>query len=182
MLKSDAVGAGTSVRDSGRMPRWIWIWFAISIPLVVWDIAFVLLRPRSMPGGSMAFLWAPYAKYVTVDLSYGDLGDGFVWAQAIMSAGEIALALAALAMAWRRPRPLATLLIFSVSLLTCAKTVLILLIQLVTAGESVGHNTLSDLVLLYLLPNGAWVVVPALVAWSTGRSLVAGASLGGGRR
>src|SRR5258705_1023109 len=112
-----------------------------------------------MPGGRLSFLWAPYAKYVTVDLSYGDLGDGFVWAQAIMSGVEIAIGLVGLTMAWRRPRPLATLLVFSVSLLTCAKTVLILVIQLVTGGESVGHNTLSDLVLLYLLPNGAWIVM-----------------------
>jgi hypothetical protein len=169
-MSTDAAGAAP-VRDSGRLPRWIWIWFAISIPLVLWDIAFVLLRPYSMPGGSLAFLWAPYAKYVTVDLSYGDLGDGFVWAQAMMSAGEIALGLVGLAMAWRRPRPLATLLVFSVSLLTCAKTILILLIQVVTHGESVGHNALPDLLLLYLVPNGAWVVVPALVAVSTGRML-----------
>jgi hypothetical protein len=151
-----------------RLPRWILIWFAISLPLVVWDVAFVLLRPASMPGGGLAFLWAPYAKYITIDRSYGDLGNGFVWAQAIMSCVEVAIAIGALAI---RRRPVAVLLIFCVSVLTCAKTILILVIALVTRGADLGGST-SDVILLYLLPNSAWVVMPMLVAWATGRALV----------
>ena len=155
-----------------RLPRWILIWFALSLPLIVWDVSFVLLRPSSMPGGSLAFLWAPYAKYITVDLSYGDVHNGFVWAQAWMSCVEVLMVLAALAFSWRGKLPLATLLVFAVSVLTCAKTVLIFLIEAVTRGEHVGHNHVADLVLLYLLPNGVWIVMPALVAWSTGRTLL----------
>jgi hypothetical protein len=157
-----------------RLPRWILVWFAISLPLVVWDVSFVLLRPASMPGGSLSLFWAPYAKYVTVDRSYGDLGNGFVWAQAMMSGAEVAMAIVALWLSLRGRRALGTLLVFSVSLLTCAKTLLILLIEVVTRLEHVGHNPLKDLVLLYLVPNGAWVVMPALVAWATGRMLLAG--------
>lgn len=157
------------------LPRWIVIWFAISLPIVLWDVSFVLLRPASMPGGSLSFLWAPYVKYITVDRSYGDVHDGFVWAQAIMSAAEVAMALVGLWFCYRKARALGTLLVFSVSLLTCAKTLLILLIEVVTRLEHVGHNPVSDLVLLYLLPNSVWVVMPALVSWATGRTLIGAA-------
>ena len=156
-----------------RLPRWIHIWFLLSTPLILWDISFVLLRPRSMPGGSLAALWGPYAKYVTVDLSYGDLHNGFVPAQALMTCLEVLMLLVAALAAWRGRRPLSTLLIFGASLLTSAKTLLIFVIELVTHGEHVGHNSAKDLILLYLLPNSLWVVVPALVAWVTGRRLLA---------
>ena len=144
------------------LPRWILVWFAISVPLIVWDVSFVLFRPDS-------FLWAPYDKYVTVDLGYGDPSNGFVRAQAIMSLVEIAVLLVGL---WQRRHPLGVLLVFGVSLLTAAKTMLILMIEVVTRGEHVGHNPAADLVFLYLVPNGAWIVVPLLVAWSTGRTLL----------
>jgi len=144
------------------LPRWILVWFAVSVPLILWDVSFVLFRPGW-------FLWAPYDKYVTVDLSYGDPGNGFVRAQAIMSLLEIAVVVVAL---WLRRRPLGVLLVFGVSLLTAAKTMLILLIEVVTGGAHVGHNPAADLVLLYLVPNGVWIVVPLLVAKSAGRTLL----------
>jgi hypothetical protein len=154
------------------LPRWVVIWFVLSTPLILWDIGFVLLRPMSMAGGALAFLWKPYVKYITVDLSYGDLANGFVKAQAIMTAIEV-LMLAAAVVAFRAARrPLGTLLVFAVSLLTCMKTFLIFLIELVTRGEHVGHNAASDLFLLYVLPNAFWVVMPGLVAWTTGKMLL----------
>jgi hypothetical protein len=155
------------------MPRWIVIWFLISLPIVAWDVSFVLLRPLSMPGGSLDVLWIPYEKYLTVDLSYADLDSGFVRAQAIMSCLEVVMAVVALVLAHRRRLAPATLLVFCVSVLTCAKTLLIFLIELVTGFASVGHNAAGDLLLLYVLPNSVWIVMPLLVAWSTGRTLIA---------
>jgi hypothetical protein len=137
------------------------IWFAISVPLILWDVTFVLARPSF-------FLWAPYKQYVTVDLGYAH-PDGFVRAQAIMSLFEIAVLLVGLA--WRR-RPVGVLLVCVVSALTAAKTLLIFLIEVVTHGQGVGHNPTSKLVLMYVLPNAAWVVMPLFVAYVTGRSLV----------
>ena len=96
-----------------------------------------------MPG-SLAFLWAPYAKYITVDRSYGDLYDGFVRAQAIVSLVEAPVGIAALILGLRRRRlPLARLLAFTVSTMTFSKTALILMIELVTGGKSVGHNPMG---------------------------------------
>jgi hypothetical protein len=157
-----------------RLPRWITVWFALSLPLIAWDVSFVLLRPLSMPGGRLAFLWGPYAKYITVDLSYGDLHNPFVRAQALMSVAELVLALFALWLAHgTKRRALGTLLVFTTASLTCAKTLLIFTIEAVSGLAHIGHNSLSDMTWLYFVPNGMWIVVPLLVARWTGKALLA---------
>lgn len=156
-----------------RLPRWIVIWLVVGMSVVAWDVSFVLLRPASMPGGSLSALWAPYAHYIAVDKSYGDVGNAFVSAQAIMSAFEIVVGVAALWFSRRRRPGLGLLLAFCVSALTGAKTLLILVMEVVSGFETVGHNTLGDALLIYVIPNSVWVIVPALVVVSTGRRLVA---------
>ena len=32
----------------------------------------------------------------------------------------------------------------------------------------VGHNTLDRLILLWIIPNGAWIVVPGILTWKFG--------------
>ena len=125
-------------------------------------MTFVLARPDS-------FLWAPYDRYIQIDLGYAH-PDGFVRAQAIMSLLE--LALVALAIAWRK-QPRGVLLAIIASALTAAKTLLIFLIELVTRGQHVGHNSAADLILLYVAPNLVWVVVPIVVSVVLGRRLIA---------
>jgi hypothetical protein len=154
------------------LPAWVVIWLLLSLPLIFWDIGFVLLRPHSMPGGELAFLWAPYEKYITVDLGYADVQNGFVRAQALVTCFEAAAAIAGLVLSFGRRERLATLLVFSASLLTFAKTSLIFLIEIVTGGEHVGHNPPAELLLLYVLPNLLWVVFPAAVSWVCGSRLL----------
>lgn len=64
-------------------------WLLISVPIVLWDAGYVLLRPHSMPGGSLHYLWAPYALYGTVDYMYGwpayNSNNGFTAAQSVMN-------------------------------------------------------------------------------------------------
>jgi hypothetical protein len=143
------------------LPRWVLIWLAISSALILWDVTFVLARPD-------VFLWAPYDTYVKVDLGYAH-PDGFVKAQSIMSLLEIAVLVVGVAL---RRRPVGVLLVCVTSVLTAAKTLLIFLVEIVTHGKGVGHNATSDLVLKYILPNSAWVVMPLVVAYVTGRLLV----------
>ena len=165
----------TSAR--ARLPRWIVGWFALSIPIVLWDVAFVLMRPRSLPDGDLGALWrVPYAQYIAVDHSYGDIHNPFVWTQAWMSIGEAIIGIAAIVLSSRGRLPLALLLAFCSASLTCAKTILILLMELVGNGPNVGHNGVIDLVTLYVVPNAFWIVVPFAVAWTTGRTLVHAAS------
>lgn len=72
------------------------IWLLFSVPLVIWDCGYLLLRPHSMEGGSLhRYIWQPYALYGTIDYSYGAIGwntkNGFVTAQGIMNVFETAM-------------------------------------------------------------------------------------------
>ena len=74
------------------------LWLAVSLPLVVWDTLYILLRPRTMPGGALHWpLWVPYALYGEVDHVYGWVAfharDGFTAAQGSLNAVETAMSL-----------------------------------------------------------------------------------------
>ena len=69
------------------------IWLAVSLPLVVWDTGYVVLRPHSMPGGWLHKpLWTPYGLYGNIDHMYGfkqlNLGNGWTAAQGSINAVE----------------------------------------------------------------------------------------------
>ncbi|SVD51188.1 uncharacterized protein METZ01_LOCUS404042, partial [marine metagenome] len=42
------------------------VWLVLSTLIIEWDISFLLLRPWSLPGESLGFLWAPYTTYLSV--------------------------------------------------------------------------------------------------------------------
>jgi len=71
------------------------LWLAVSLPLVLWDAGYVLLRPHSMPGGKYHWpLWAPYELYGKTDYVYGwkawNEHNGFTAAQTVMNLVETA--------------------------------------------------------------------------------------------
>ena len=61
---------------------------------MLWDALFLLLRPHSLPGGRLHYLWQPYALYLWVDQRYTDVGDTFGYAQAWLSLAEVVLNIA----------------------------------------------------------------------------------------
>jgi len=161
------------MEEKSRLKRWIIIWLCIGYAIIAWDVLFVFMRPASFPGGSLAGVWLPYAEYIRVDLSYGDINNPFIWAQAIMSVIEISMVVAALYLNYRRRLPPAILLVFCASALTCAKTLLILLVEIVSGFENIGHNSLADMLFLYFVPNAVWILMPLLVVMSTGQFIIA---------
>lgn len=69
---------------------------AVSLPLVIWDTLYVLLRPLTMEGGSLYWpLWVPYRLYGQIDHVYGwvayNARDGFTAAQGSLNAIETAM-------------------------------------------------------------------------------------------
>ena len=73
----------------------ITLWLVFSVPLVLWDSGYVLLRPHSMPGHKLhSPLWTPYALYGTIDYVYGwpafNARNGFTAAQTVMNLFESA--------------------------------------------------------------------------------------------
>lgn len=67
-------------------------WLFLSSFVVAWDVGYILLRPRSMLGGDLHWIWSPYALYMDIDYVYGlpswDTKDGFPAAQSLMNVGE----------------------------------------------------------------------------------------------
>jgi hypothetical protein len=82
------------------------IWLAVSLPLVMWDMGYVLLRPYSMPGGSLHKpIWSPYELYGTVDYVYGlpawEEKNGWTAAQTLFNLLETLAYLAYLALVYK---------------------------------------------------------------------------------
>ena len=88
-----------------NLPTWIVVWIAVSTLIVIYDASFVLLRPRTLEGGDLSFLFsgrqfsaqqisrhkmtlfvALDILYSTIDIKYGDMEDHFVIAQSMYSA------------------------------------------------------------------------------------------------
>ncbi|KAG5920946.1 hypothetical protein E4U61_007321 [Claviceps capensis] len=67
---------------------------------------------------------------------------------------------------------LALLLGFSAAVMTLSKTLLYWCNEYFSGFENVGHNEFVDLLLMWILPNGAWLVGPAYMIWSMGSEIV----------
>ncbi|KAK4050544.1 hypothetical protein OIO90_005011 [Microbotryomycetes sp. JL221] len=104
-----------------QSPLWIRAWFLISTLLVIWDFGYIFLRPRSMRGGDLFWLWQPYELYGTVDMVYSraffDQGQGFTSAQGLLNVVESALNFAYLGLEAHKS-PVAVLVGFTTVVLT----------------------------------------------------------------
>ena len=76
---------------SSHWPWWVTGWLVLSSIVVLWDVGFVLNRPRSMEGGDLAWIWAPYPNYYNVDRAYGDVANPWIVAQTYGNIIESAL-------------------------------------------------------------------------------------------
>ncbi|KAI1184000.1 hypothetical protein F5B17DRAFT_413922 [Nemania serpens] len=168
-------------------------WLAVSVPLVIWDCGYVLLRPRTMPGGDLHWpLWVPYELYGNVDHVYGwkafNAKSGFTGAQGLLNAVETLMYVYYAAVYYRNATPvaalggrkavvgrkaaIAVLVAFSAAIMTLSKTVLYWLCEYYSGFDNIGHNTLPDLILLWIIPNGAWLVAPTFMLYELGGEIV----------
>lgn len=159
-------------------PRFIFWWNIISIVLLLWDASFVLLRPASLPGNSLAAFFPFYDVYINVDTSYGDLEDYFVPAQSLLNLFEIVLHGIALVLYTRKEeRPRATIIEFAASAMTCSKTVLYLTVEACSGFSRVTHNVLPmQALFVWFLPAMLWVVFPLAICIVLGNKLAAAIS------
>ena len=116
------------------------LWLIISLPLVMWDTAYVLLRPHSMPDGKyQSPIFTPYVLYGKIDHIYGwkayNSRNGFTGAQATLNAVETLGYFAYLYIVWKKGTGhgraldggwggLAALSGFTISVMTLSKTAL----------------------------------------------------------
>ncbi|KAH8153293.1 uncharacterized protein LAJ45_02880 [Morchella importuna] len=149
-------------------PKIIPTWILISTLLVLWDCGYIFLRPRSMPGGDLHKFWKHYGLYGTVDHVYGfpafESNDGFPGAQSFMNLIESALNFTYLAL-WARGNSTAVLVGLVSATMTLSKTILYLCVEYFSGWRHIGHNDFATLVLLYITPNGFWVLLPSYCIW-----------------
>ncbi|KAJ9136929.1 C6 transcription factor [Pleurostoma richardsiae] len=186
------------------------LWLAVSLPLVAWDTLYVLLRPHTMPGGALHWpLWVPYELYGTIDHVYGwkawNAHSGFTAAQGSLNALETAM-YAAYWYLWfaggggagaveaeggrkekkarravvGRRAAWAVLIGFSAAVMTVSKTVLYWLNEYFSGFDNIGHNSAFDLVFLWIIPNGAWIVLPSYLIYQLGGEIIDGLTLASG--
>ncbi|GAN05679.1 conserved hypothetical protein [Mucor ambiguus] len=165
---------------SPEVPLWIRTWTLVSSLVVIWDFGYCLLRPLSMEGGSLNFLWKPYNLYakelkvqqdpkkkhhVTIPLTYKNT--------AFMNGIETLLNFTYLGLLKSGQVNVgqANLVGFSAALMTLSKTVLYWLIEPFSGYQHIGHNSLKDLIILWIIPNGLWIVVPAAIVYTLGKDL-----------
>jgi len=152
------------------IPGWIVAWLIISSLVVCWDCGFVLMRPRSMPGGDLHWIWKPYALYIQIDRLYGDMEDTFGWGQGIMNVVENCLNFFAVFLHFRGS-PTGLVVAFLSIGLTLAKTVLYYIMDLWCGFCQSGHNDTFTFWTLYILPNWIWIVIPTIAVITLGTKI-----------
>ncbi|KAI2642668.1 hypothetical protein GGS21DRAFT_186020 [Xylaria nigripes] len=183
-------GAVSSTAYAHAPSTFTLIWLAISLPLVIWDCGYVLLRPRSMPGGDLHWpLWTPYALYGEIDHVYGwkafNADTGFTGAQGLLNVVETLMYIYYAMVYYQnaviidsrkvivgRKAALAVLVGFSAAVMTLSKTVLYWLCEYFSGFDNIGHNKLEDLILLWIIPNGAWLIAPTIMIYNLGSEMV----------
>ncbi|KAI4599784.1 hypothetical protein KJ359_001520 [Pestalotiopsis sp. 9143b] len=173
------------------------LWFAISLPLVIWDSIYVLGRPHTMEGGFLHWpFYTPYKLYGETDYIYGwkafNSRNGFTSAQGSLNVIETAMYLAYIYLYFARGKPVggvlggekrvltgraagqAVLIAFSAAVMTLSKTVLYWASEYFSGFDNIGHNSLPDLILLWIIPNGAWLVLPTYMVYVMGGEIIDG--------
>ncbi|KAJ3507363.1 hypothetical protein NLJ89_g6345 [Agrocybe chaxingu] len=177
---------------------WISLWFVITVPIIFWDVGYCFMRPRSMEGGDLHWIWRPYALYQKVsgvsqseaglmtdkprlsknkiDYVYGlpafESGDGFTNAQSSLNVVETLLNIAYVYLAHVARWPPATVIGFGSALMTLSKTILYWAQEYFCGFCAIGHNNTRDIFILWILPNGLWIIIPTLIVWRLGKDLV----------
>ncbi|TFK34652.1 hypothetical protein BDQ12DRAFT_738062 [Crucibulum laeve] len=155
---------------------WISLWFLITVPVIAWDVGYCFMRPRSMKGGDLHWLWKPYSIYQEVDYIYGVpallANDGFTNAQSMLNVMETLLNITYLYLAHIAQWPPATIVGFGAALMTLSKTILYWAQEYYCDYCSIGHNSAWNLFVYWIIPNGLWIVVPIFIVAQFGKDLV----------
>jgi len=129
-----------------------------------------------MKGGDLHWIWKQYALYQEIDYVYGlpalHSGNGFTNAQSLLNVIETLINITYLYLAHVVAWPPATIVGFASAVMTLSKTILYWAQEYYCGYCAVGHNSVRDLIVLWIVPNGLWIVVPAIIIVVLGKDLV----------
>ncbi|KAA8568820.1 hypothetical protein EYC84_007803 [Monilinia fructicola] len=75
---------------------------------------------------------------------------------------------------------LAVLVGYSAAVMTVSKTLLYWMNEYYSGFANIGHNSIRDLIFLWIIPNGAWIVVPSYIIYVTGSEILQGLAIAAG--
>ncbi|KIJ64001.1 hypothetical protein HYDPIDRAFT_91287 [Hydnomerulius pinastri MD-312] len=154
---------------------WITLWFLLTAPVIFWDVGYCFMRPRSMVGGDLHWIWQPYEIYQEVDYVYGvkalEENNGFTNAQSMLNVVETLMNLTYVYLAHVSNWTPAPLVGFAAATMTLSKTVLYWAQEYYCGGCAIGHNTAKDLIVYWIIPNGFWIIVPSFIVWQLGKDI-----------
>ncbi len=185
-----AAPRAAAARASG-IPTWIIYWFFVSTLIVFWDAGYGLLDvARDRTHFITQKLYYPYqSTYKHVDMFYNDdawpsssgLGSNFFGpAQSWMNLVENSLNLWFLLLERNNDARARVVGLVAVTM-TASKTILYFVCLAVIGWDKMIPSSATDLFAFltkFLLPNGTWIVVPSLIAYTLGSQLVAAATKG----
>ncbi|KAK6503798.1 hypothetical protein TWF481_008804 [Arthrobotrys musiformis] len=167
------------------------LWLTISLPLVLWDFSYVMLRPHSMPGGKYHLPWKPYALHCEIDLVYGfkhyEEGNGFNPAQSAMNfvetvgylyylylvrSGDGEKGVFGVRTVAGRKAGRAVVVGLVAFVATFWKTVIYWLIEILGGYKNIGHNDFTTIFWFWIMTNGPWLVLPAYGIYKFGGEIV----------
>ncbi|MES1910495.1 MAG: hypothetical protein MHM6MM_003078 [Cercozoa sp. M6MM] len=137
------------------------VWGLLSSLMVLYDVAFIFLRPRSLPGGDLAEYFPAHPVYVKIDPEYGDASALAPVIMQVMCIVEIALfCVAALR---RKSSPRASALTFLVvNTMVLWKTVSYMANVTLEISQDGLPVSQQEFLQMFLLPNAMWIIIPLL--------------------
>ncbi|KLO07548.1 hypothetical protein SCHPADRAFT_836540 [Schizopora paradoxa] len=161
---------------------WITAWFALCIPIMCMECTYLFLRPRTLAGGDLHWIYKPlYGPYVEIDKSYGidayESGNGFPNAQSLLNAVETIISIHYIYLHHFVRSPAAPIFGFTCSVMTFSKTVLFLTMEYYCNWCTTGHNDAGTTFWAWFMPAVPWLILPGLIVISLGKDMVKGLKL-----
>ncbi|KAL0959178.1 hypothetical protein HGRIS_014459 [Hohenbuehelia grisea] len=158
-----------------KLRKWISIWFLIAAPIILYDAGYCFLRPRSMKGGDLEWIWSPaYDAYQEIDQLYGikalEHGDGFTNAQALLNVVETFLNLTSVYLSYFTSSPWAIVIALTSAVMTASKTALYFAQEHYCGYCNVGHNDWQGLA-TWGVPLLFWFLISAVVVIVLGKQI-----------
>ncbi|CAA7258806.1 unnamed protein product [Cyclocybe aegerita] len=156
---------------------WIALWFLITAPIILWDAGYVLMRPRSMEGGDLRWLWSGFDTYERIDNVYSVKGyhdkAGFAPAAAVSNLVETSLNLIYIYRVYISPRNTAPIFGFAGAGLTLAKTTIWVLQEHFCGRCSyfAGRTDFQETLKFWIAPNVVWFTFCSLIVARLGRDI-----------
>ena len=154
-----------------RLPRWVVVWFVITAIIQTYDACYELLGAISHKGGPMAWLWPGHVFYSSFDHRYAGF-DAFGSAQSWANLIEVVALIWVLFLAKRWSGVVVGLI---VTVATFWKTVIYFLVEassgLEMTRQSIERGDVVGFLMVAILPNLVWIVVPLIVLVTLGRQI-----------